>query len=119
MFEILRQFLEYARLELTDIGFGVFVYLARHVSNLLSGAFKNDKHVLLGISSLSKLVDTMVFLISEAFDGAIDFVQQNKISLGERFLVPTLFLKSSEDSHILAFLAISIGFSPEFRKFAV
>ena len=74
MLEILRQFLEYARLKLTDVGFGVFVYLARHVSDLLSGAFKYDQHILLGISSLTKFGDAWVFLISEAFDSSVDFV---------------------------------------------
>src|SRR3989338_1822790 len=119
MFEIFRKFLEYARFKLTDIGFGIFVYLAWDVSDLFSGTFKNYEHIILGISSLAKLVDTRVFLIPEAFDSPVDFVQQNKIVFGERFLVFSFFLKSSEHSHILAFLAVSIGFSPKFRKFTI
>src|SRR3989344_3993746 len=79
MLEIFWQSLEYARFKLTDVGFGVFVYLARHVSNLVSLTFKNDEHIFLGISSLAKFVDTRVFLISEALDksslqGRADFV---------------------------------------------
>src|SRR3989338_6940215 len=119
MFEIFRKFLEYARFKLTDIGFGIFVYLAWDVSDLFSGTFKNYEHILLGISSLAKLVDTRVFLITEAFDSPVDFVQQNKIVFGERFVILTLFLKGGEHSHVLAFLAVSISFSSKFRKFAI
>src|SRR3989344_2417027 len=119
MFEILRQFLKYAWLKLAYIGFGIFIYLARHVSDLVSGAFKYDKHIFLGISSLAKFVDTWVFLISEAFDSSVDFVQQNKIILGECFLVLTLFLKSGEHPHVFAFLAVCVRFSSELLKFAI
>src|SRR3989344_5116040 len=95
MFEIFRKFLEYARFKLTDIGFGIFVYLAWDVSDLFSGTFKNYEHILLGISSLAKIV------------------------FGERFVILTLFLKGGEHSHVLAFLAVSISFSSKFRKFAI
>src|SRR3989344_8455602 len=115
MLEILRQFLEYARLELTDIRFGIFIYLARHVSDLVSLAFKNDQHVFLGISSLAKLIDARVFLIPETFDSSVDFVQQDKIVLGEGFVIFAFFLKSGEHPHILVFLAISVGLSSAFR----
>src|SRR3989338_1633745 len=119
MLEILRQFLEYARFELTDIRFGVFIYLARHVSDLFSGTFKNDEHILLGISSLAKLGDARVFLIAEALDSSVDFVQQNNIILGERLIILALFLKSGKHSHVFTFLAICVCLSSEFLKFAI
>ncbi len=119
MLEILRQSLEYARLELTDIRFDMFVYLARDISDLFAGSIKNDEHILLGISSLSKLIDARVFLISEAFDSSIDFIQKNKIILGEHFLVLTLFLKEGDISHVFTFLAICVCLSSEFFELLV
>ena len=98
MFKILWQFLEYARLELAYIGFGIFIYLARHVSDLVSGAFKYDKHIFLGISSLSKLVDARVFLIAEALDSSVDFVEQNKVIFGERLIILALYVFGVQSS---------------------
>src|SRR3990167_9553406 len=104
MLEILRQFLEYARFELTDIRFGVFIYLARHVSDLFSGTFKNDEHILLGISSLAKLGDARVFLIAEALDSPVDFVEQNKIVFGEFLFLFNFLLYLRKHFHVAGFL---------------
>ena len=98
MFEIFRQFLEYARFKLTDVGFGIFIYLARHMSDLISGAFKYDEHVFFGISSLPKLGDTRVFLIAEALDSSVDFVEQNKVIFGERLIILALYVFGVQSS---------------------
>ena len=98
MLKIFWQSLEYARFKLANIGFGVFVYLARHVSDLVSGAFKYDEHVFFGISSLAKFGDTRVFLISEAFDSSVDFVEQNKVIFGERLIILALYVFGVQSS---------------------
>src|SRR3989344_9017476 len=114
MLEILRQFLEYARFELTDIRFGIFIYLARHVSDLFSGAFKNDEHILLGISSLAKLGDARVFLIAEALYGQIYFIKKDDVVFGEWFAFFIFLYKTRHIFHIRFAFIIFIGFASEF-----
>ena len=107
MLEILRQFLEYARFKLTDVGFGVFVYLARHVSDLFSGTFKNDEHILLGISSLAKFVDTRVFLISEMEAAGIYIFPPADSILKNREFVPG---KNPEEATLIRLTVADLGF---------
>ena len=42
------------------------------------------------VSARDNFLDARVFLISESFDGAVDFVKQNKIVLGERLIIFSL-----------------------------
>jgi len=62
--------------ELADIGSGIFVYFSRSVRDLLSRAVEDNEHICFGIATITKFGDARVFLITEAFDGGIDFVEE-------------------------------------------